>query len=67
MRVWVQTPTLAPTFNITHILHHFLTFYAEFIWKKCKDFFCKKMTVETGVLSIVEKTQETCVLLVMWV
>jgi hypothetical protein len=34
IRVWVQIPTLAPIFNITHLLHRFLTFYAELIWKK---------------------------------
>ena len=32
----------------------FLTFYTKLIWKKCRDFFVKKITVETGALSIVE-------------
>jgi hypothetical protein len=34
-----------------------LTFYAELIWKKCRDFFVKRRrrtTVETGALSIIE-------------
>jgi hypothetical protein len=25
-----------------HLLHRFLTFYAELIWKKCRDFFIKR-------------------------
>jgi hypothetical protein len=36
----------------------FLIFYAELIWKKCRDFFVKRWretTVETDALSIVEK------------
>jgi hypothetical protein len=39
------SPTLLPSrcgFK-PHLLHRFLTFYAELIWKKCRDF-CKKMT-----------------------
>jgi hypothetical protein len=45
IRVWVQTPPPAPLFNdIPHLLHHFLIFYTELIWKKCRDFFVKKMT-----------------------
>ena len=27
-----------------HLVHRFLIFYAELIWKKWRDFFCKKMT-----------------------
>jgi hypothetical protein len=55
--VWVQTPPPASFLNIPHLLHHFLIFYAELIWKKYRDFFVKRwreMTVETGALSIVE-------------
>jgi hypothetical protein len=46
--LWVQTPPTAS----------FLTFYAELIWKKCRDFFVKRWrrtVVESGALSIVEK------------
>jgi hypothetical protein len=44
IRVWVQTPPLALLFNdIPHLLHRFLIFYTELIWKKCRDFFVKKM------------------------
>jgi hypothetical protein len=35
IRVWVPNPTSCTCF---------LIFYAELIWKKCRDFFCKKMT-----------------------
>jgi hypothetical protein len=42
---------------MTHLLHRFLIFYADLIWKKCMVFFCKKMAVETDALSIVEITQ----------
>jgi hypothetical protein len=42
IRVWVQTPTPAPLFNITHLLHG-----------RNVGTFCKTMTVETGALSIV--------------
>jgi hypothetical protein len=36
--VWVQTSPPAPPFNIPHLLHRFLIFYAELIYKKCRDF-----------------------------
>jgi hypothetical protein len=38
IRLWVQTPPPAPLFNIPHLMHRFLIFYTELIWKKYSDF-----------------------------